>query len=176
LQPLESDMTGVTEMPIANERVRVTVNGVTYERSVEPRLLLSDFLRHELGLTGTHVGCEHGVCGMCTILLDGCTARSCLAFAVQVDGCQIRTVEGLGTVDSLAGIQEAFWEKHGLQCGYCTPAMLMAAVELIEANPNPSRDEIRDAIGGILCRCTGYQNIVEAVELAVKRAQEGRND
>jgi len=159
-------------MPIDNESVRVSVNGVIYERSVEPRLLLSDFLRHELGLTGTHVGCEHGVCGMCTILLDGRTARSCLAFAVQADGCQIRTVEGLGSVDSLHPIQDAFWEKHGLQCGYCTPAMLMAAVELMEANPNPSREEIRDAVGGILCRCTGYQTIVEAVALAVRRVQE----
>ena len=159
-------------MPIANERVRVTVNGIVYERTVEPRLLLSDFLRHELALTGTHVGCEHGVCGMCTILLDGRTARSCLAFAVQADGCQIRTVEGLGTADALHAIQEAFWEKHGLQCGYCTPAMLLAAVELIEANPSPSRDEIREAVGGILCRCTGYQTIVEAVELAARRVQE----
>ena len=159
-------------MPIANEKVRVTVNGTVYERNVEPRLLLSDFLRHELGLTGTHVGCEHGVCGMCTILLDGRTARSCLAFAVQVDGCQIRTVEGLGTADTLHAIQEAFWEKHGLQCGYCTPAMLIMAVELIEANPNPTREEIREAVGGILCRCTGYQTIVEAVELAARRAQE----
>jgi len=109
---------------------------------------------------------------MCTILLDGRTARSCLAFAVQADSCQIRTVEGLGTADALHAIQEAFWEKHGLQCGYCTPAMLMTAVELIEANPNPSRDEIREAVGGILCRCTGYQTIVEAVELAAQRAQE----
>ena len=159
-------------MPIANERVRVTVNGTVYERNVEPRLLLSDFLRHELGLTGTHVGCEHGVCGMCTILLNGRTARSCLAFAVQADGCQIRTVEGLGTADALHAIQEAFWEKHGLQCGYCTPAMLIMAVELIEANPNPTREEIREAVGGILCRCTGYQTIVEAVELAAGRAQE----
>jgi len=159
-------------MPIANEKVRVTVNGTVYERNVEPRLLLSDFLRHELGLTGTHVGCEHGVCGMCTILLDGRTARSCLAFAVQADGCQILTVEGLGTADALHAIQEAFWEKHGLQCGYCTPAMLIMAVELIEANPNPTREEIREAVGGILCRCTGYQTIVEAVELAARRAQE----
>ena len=159
-------------MPIANEKVRVTVNGTVYERNVEPRLLLSDFLRHELGLTGTHVGCEHGVCGMCTILLNGRTARSCLAFAVQADGCQILTVEGLGTADALHAIQEAFWEKHGLQCGYCTPAMLMTAVELIEANPNPTREEIREAVGGILCRCTGYQTIVEAVELAARRAQE----
>src|SRR6516165_4206428 len=123
-----------TEMPIASESVRVTVNGTMYERNVEPRLLLSDFLRHELGLTGTHVGCEHGVCGMCTILLDGRTARSCLAFAVQADGCQIRTVEGLGTADAL--------------------------------------HEIREAVGGILCRCTGYQTIVEAVELAARRTQE----
>jgi len=159
-------------MPIANEKVRVTVNGTVYERNVEPRLLLSDFLRHELGLTGTHVGCEHGVCGMCTILLNGRTARSCLAFAVQADGCQILTVEGLGTADALHAIQEAFWEKHGLQCGYCTPAMLIMAVELIEANPNPTREEIREAVGGILCRCTGYQTIVEAVELAARRAQE----
>jgi len=159
-------------MPIANEKVRVTVNGTVYERNVEPRLLLSDFLRHELGLTGTHVGCEHGVCGMCTILLNGRTARSCLAFAVQADGCQILTVEGLGTADALHAIQEAFWEKHGLQCGYCTPAMLIMAVELIEANPNPTREEIREAVGGILCRCTGYQTIVEAVELAAQRAQE----
>ena len=159
-------------MPIANEKVRVTVNGTVYERNVEPRLLLSDFLCHELGLTGTHVGCEHGVCGMCTILLNGRTARSCLAFAVQADGCQILTVEGLGTADALHAIQEAFWEKHGLQCGYCTPAMLIMAVELIEANPNPTREEIREAVGGILCRCTGYQTIVEAVELAARRAQE----
>ena len=159
-------------MPIANEKVRVTVNGTVYERNVEPRLLLSDFLRHELGLTGTHVGCEHGVCGMCTILLNGRTARSCLAFAVQADGCQIRTVEGLGTADALHAIQEAFWEKHGLQCGYCTPAMLIMAVELIETNPNPTREEIREAVGSILCRCTGYQTIVEAVELAAQRAQE----
>ena len=159
-------------MPIANERVRVTVNGIAYERTVEPRLLLSDFLRHELGLTGTHVGCEHAVCGMCTIMLDGRTARSCLVFAVQADGCQIRTVEGLGTADALHAMQEAFWEKHGLQCGYCTPAMLMTAVELIEANPNPTREEIREAVGGILCRCTGYQTIVEAVELAARRAQQ----
>jgi aerobic carbon-monoxide dehydrogenase small subunit len=156
-------------MTIAKETVRVTVNGIAFERNVEPRLLLSDFLRHELGLTGTHVGCEHGVCGMCTILLDGRTARSCLTLAVQADGCQIRTVESLGTIDALHPIQEAFWEKHGLQCGYCTPAMLMTAVELLDANPNPSRDEIRDAVGGNLCRCTGYQTIVESIELAAKR-------
>jgi len=161
-------------MTIAKETVRVTVNGIAFERNVEPRLLLSDFLRHELGLTGTHVGCEHGVCGMCTVLLDGRTARSCLTLAVQADGCQIRTVESLGTIDALHPIQEAFWEKHGLQCGYCTPAMLMTAVELLDANPNPSRDEIRDAVGGNLCRCTGYQTIVEAIELAAKRLAAAR--
>jgi aerobic-type carbon monoxide dehydrogenase small subunit (CoxS/CutS family) len=161
-------------MAIAQQTIRVTVNGISYERTIEPRLLLSDFLRHELGLTGTHVGCEHGVCGMCTVLLDDRTARSCLTFAVQADGCRIRTVEGLGTADALHPVQEAFWEKHGLQCGYCTPAMLMAAVELLEANPNPSREEIRDAVGGNLCRCTGYQTIVEAVELAARRLAAGR--
>ena len=153
-------------------RVRFTLNGEPVEGYAEPRMLLTDFIRHEIGATGTHVGCEHGVCGMCTILLNGRTARSCLAFAVQADGCQILTVEGLGTADALHAIQEAFWEKHGLQCGYCTPAMLIMAVELIEANPNPTREEIREAVGGILCRCTGYQTIVEAVELAARRAQE----
>ena len=161
-------------MTIPKETVRTTVNGVAFERSVEPRLLLSDFLRHELGLTGTHVGCEHGVCGMCTVLLDGRTARSCLTLAVQADGSEIRTVESLGTIDALHPIQEAFWEKHGLQCGYCTPAMLMTAIELLDANPNPSRDEIRDAVGGNLCRCTGYQTIVESIELAAKRLAAGR--
>jgi carbon-monoxide dehydrogenase small subunit len=161
-------------MAIDKHTVRVTVNGIPYERSVEPRLLLSDFLRHELGLTGTHVGCEHGVCGMCTILLDDRTARSCLTFAVQADGCRIRTVEGLGTADALHPVQEAFWEKHGLQCGYCTPAMLLTAVELLEANPDSSREEIRDAVGGNLCRCTGYQTIVEAIELAARRLAVGK--
>lgn len=161
-------------MTIAKHTVRVTVNGIPYERSVEPRLLLSDFLRHELGLTGTHVGCEHGVCGMCTILLDDRTARSCLTFAVQADGCRIRTVESLATADALHPVQEAFWEKHGLQCGYCTPAMLMTAVELLAANSNPSREEIRDAVGGNLCRCTGYQTIVEAIELAARRLAVGK--
>jgi aerobic-type carbon monoxide dehydrogenase small subunit (CoxS/CutS family) len=156
-------------MTIAKETVQLRVNGTTYDRDVEPRLLLSDFLRHELGLTGTHVGCEHGVCGMCTILLDGRTARSCLTFAVQADGCQIRTVEGLGTAGALHPLQEAFWEKHGLQCGFCTPAMLMTALELLEANPRPSIEEIREAVGGVLCRCTGYQTIVEAIELAAQR-------
>ncbi|MDH3739833.1 MAG: (2Fe-2S)-binding protein, partial [Alphaproteobacteria bacterium] len=141
--------------------VAVTVNGTNYEREVEPRLLLSDFLRESLGLTGTHVGCEHGVCGTCTILVDGNSMRSCLAFAAQADGCEIETVESLGVIDNLHPLQEAFWETHGLQCGFCTPAMLMVAIELLRENPNPSREEIREAVSSNLCRCTGYQTIVE---------------
>jgi carbon-monoxide dehydrogenase small subunit len=150
------------------ETVRLVVNGTSYERAVEPRLLLSDFLRDELRLTGTHVGCEHGVCGTCTVLIDGRTARSCLTLAVQADGAEIRTVESLGTADALHPIQQAFWEKHGLQCGFCTPAMLLSAVELLEANPRPSRADIVEAIGGNLCRCTGYQNIIAAVARAAE--------
>lgn len=147
----------------------VTVNGTRYERSVEPRLLLSDFLRHELGLTGTHVGCEHGVCGTCTILLDGQAVRSCLMFAVQADGHEVLTVEGLGTTDQLHPLQEAFRDAHALQCGFCTPGFLMTLVPFLKENPRPSEDEIREAIAGNLCRCTGYQNIVEAVKLAAER-------
>ncbi len=150
------------------ETVRLVVNGTSYERAVEPRLLLSDFLRDELRLTGTHVGCEHGVCGTCTVLIDGRTARSCLTLAVQADGADIRTVESLGTAEALHPIQQAFWEKHGLQCGFCTPAMLLSAVELLEAKPRPSRADIVEAIGGNLCRCTGYQNIIAAVEHAAE--------
>ena len=150
------------------ETVRLVVNGTAYEREVEPRMLLSDFLRGELRLTGTHVGCEHGVCGTCTVLIDGQTARSCLTLAVQADGADIRIVESLGTAEALHPIQQAFWEKHGLQCGFCTPAMLLSAVELLEANPQPSRADIVEAIGGNLCRCTGYQNIIAAVERAAE--------
>ena len=152
----------------ATQRITVTVNGVRYERSVEPRLLLSDFLRHELSLTGTHVGCEHGICGACTVLFDGLATRSCLCLAVQADGASIETVESLGRPDALHPVQQAFWEKHGLQCGFCTPGMLMCAVELLRANPNPDRDAIVEAIGGNLCRCTGYQNIIAAVERAAE--------
>jgi aerobic carbon-monoxide dehydrogenase small subunit len=155
-------------MAMDKETVRLVVNGTAYERMVEPRMLLSDFLREELRLTGTHVGCEHGVCGTCTVLLDGKTARSCLTLAVQVDGAEIRTVESLGTTEDLHPIQHAFWEKHGLQCGFCTPAMLLSAVELLEANPQPGRDDIIEAIGGNLCRCTGYQNVVAAVARAAE--------
>ena len=150
--------------------VTITVNEKEYKREVEPRLLLSDFLRHELGLTGTHVGCEHGVCGACTILFDGESMRSCLIFAVQADGHTITTVEGLAKdKDNLHPIQQAFWEAHGLQCGYCTPGILMTLVPFLKQNPNPSEDEIRHAISGNLCRCTGYQHIVDAVKLAAER-------
>lgn len=144
-------------------RVRVTVNGVRYERDVEPRLLLSDFLRHELGLTGTHVGCEHGVCGACTVLLNGEPVRSCLMLAVQADGQELETVEGLApSLEQLHPLQQAFWEKHGLQCGYCTPGMLMTLKAFLAEHPDPTPEEVREAISGNLCRCTGYQNIVAA--------------
>ena len=150
--------------------VTVTVNEKTFTREVEPRMLLSDFLRHELGLTGTHVGCEHGVCGACTILFDGESARSCLIFAVQADGHNITTVEGLAhSTDKLHPIQQAFWEAHGLQCGYCTPGILMTLVPFLKENPSPTEDEIRHALSGNLCRCTGYQHIVDAVKLAAEK-------
>jgi aerobic-type carbon monoxide dehydrogenase small subunit (CoxS/CutS family) len=150
--------------------VTVTVNEKVYQRQVEPRMLLSDFLRHELGLTGTHVGCEHGVCGACTILFDGESARSCLMFAVQANGHQITTVEGLAeSTDHLHPLQQAFWEAHGLQCGYCTPGILMTMLPFLKQNPDPSEDEIRHALSGNLCRCTGYQHIVDAVKLAAEK-------
>ena len=148
--------------------IMVTVNGSEYERRVEPRLLLSDFLRHDLGLTGTHVGCEHGVCGACTVLFDGQPVRSCLMFAVQADGHELTTVEGLGTPDDLHPIQDAFRESHGVQCGFCTPGILMTLVPFLQENRDPSEQEIREAISGSLCRCTGYQHIVDAVKLAAE--------
>jgi len=155
--------------------INVTVNGTAYQREVEPRLLLSDFLRHKLGLTGTHVGCEHGVCGACTILFDGQSMRSCLIFAVQADGHSITTVEGLaaapaGVTDGeLHPLQQAFWEAHGLQCGYCTPGVLMSVLPFLKENPDPTEAEIRQALSGNLCRCTGYQHIVDAVKLAAEK-------
>jgi carbon-monoxide dehydrogenase small subunit len=155
--------------------ITVTVNNVRYERKVEPRLLLSDFLRHELCLTGTHVGCEHGVCGACTVLFDGESMRSCLIFAVQANGHGIQTVESLGTVDNLHPLQAAFQEAHGLQCGFCTPGILMSLVPFLEENANPTEEDIREAISGNLCRCTGYQNIVEAVKLASEKMAAGRS-
>jgi carbon-monoxide dehydrogenase small subunit len=149
--------------------IQLTVNSQTYEREVEARLLLSDFLRHELGLTGTHVGCEHGVCGACTVLLDGEAVRACLTFAVQCAGRSITTVEGLSEgPDVLSPLQNAFWEKHGLQCGFCTAGILMTLVPFLEQNPDPTEHEIRQAISGNLCRCTGYQHIVDAVKLAAE--------
>ena len=148
--------------------ITLIVNETQYDRTVEPRMLLSDFLRHELRLTGTHVGCEHGVCGACTILFDGQPIRSCLTLAVQSNGHELTTVEGLGTPDNLHPIQNAFWEAHGLQCGFCTPGILLTLVPFLEENPNPSEDEIRTAISGNLCRCTGYQHIVDAVKLAAQ--------
>jgi carbon-monoxide dehydrogenase small subunit len=148
--------------------VRVSVNGTGYQRTAEPRLLLSDFLRHELGLTGTHVGCEHGVCGACTVLLDGEAVRSCLMFAVQADGHEITTVEGLADEPggALHPLQAAFREAHGLQCGFCTPGVLLTLVPFLRDHPHPDEREIREALSGNLCRCTGYQNIVAAVRLA----------
>ncbi|MFC2055476.1 (2Fe-2S)-binding protein [Chloroflexota bacterium] len=149
--------------------VGVTVNGIHFERTIEPRLLLSDFLRHDLGLTGTHVGCEHGVCGACTILFDGQPVRSCLMFAVQANGHEILTVEGLGTPEDMHPLQEAFWEAHSVQCGFCTPGFLMTLVPFLEENPDPNEGEIRAAISGNLCRCTGYQHIVDGVKLAAQK-------
>ena len=146
--------------------VRLRVNGRDYAESVPPRLLLSDFLRHRLGLTGTHVGCEHGVCGACTVLWDGEPVRSCLLFAIQMDGASLTTVEGLADGERLHPIQEAFWATHGLQCGFCTPGILLTAKALLDQNPRPTETEIREAIGGNLCRCTGYHFIVEAIAVA----------
>jgi len=146
--------------------IRVTVNGERYEHSVEPRLLLSDFLRHELGLSGTHVGCEHGVCGACTVLLDGEPVRACLVFAVQADGASIGTVEGLARDDGLHPLQAAFKDAHGLQCGFCTPGILMTMIAFLDEVSDPTEPEIREALSGNLCRCTGYQKIVEAVAQA----------
>jgi aerobic carbon-monoxide dehydrogenase small subunit len=147
----------------ARRRIKVRVNGTLYQEEVEPRLLLADFLRQTLSLTGTHVGCEHGVCGACTIMLDGDSVRSCLMLAVQADGSEITTVEGLGRIDRLAPVQAAFREHHALQCGFCTPGMLATAIDLIQKYPLASDDEIREGLSGNLCRCTGYEHIVRAV-------------
>ena len=153
--------------------VRLTVNGQPREGRCPPRKLLVDFIREDLGLTGTHVGCEHGVCGACTILVDGEAARSCLMFAVQADGAELATVEGLAQGDTLHPLQEAFREHHGLQCGFCTPGMLLAALDFLRVNPQPTETEIREGISAVLCRCTGYYGIVKAVAAAapvLKRA------
>lgn len=152
-------------------RIEVTVNGKTHEREVEPRLLLVHFLREELGLTGTNIGCETSLCGACTILMDGKAVKSCTQFAVQADGSSITTIEGLSVNGKLHPVQEAFWDNHGLQCGYCTPGMILAACHLLETNANPTEAEIRHSLKGNLCRCTGYHNIVKSVKAAAERMQ-----
>ena len=154
-----------------NISVKIRVNGVLHEAEVEPRLLLTHFLRETCGLTGTHVGCETSVCGACTVLVDGQAVKSCTMFAVQADGAEVITVEGLANGE-MHPIQEGFWECHGLQCGYCTPGMMMTAVQLLERNEAPTRDEIRHALDGNLCRCTGYTHIIDAVEYAAKKGRE----
>jgi len=149
--------------------VKIKVNGVRHEHEVEPRVLLVHFLRDHCKLTGTHVGCETSICGACTILLDGKAVKSCTMFAVQADGSEITTVEGLARDGQLHPVQEGFWECHGLQCGYCTPGMIMSAVELLGKNPKPTREEIACGIEGNLCRCTGYSHIIDAIEFAAKK-------
>jgi aerobic carbon-monoxide dehydrogenase small subunit len=158
---------------MSRARVSVEVNGTRYEREVEPRLLLVHFLRDELGLTGTHVGCDTSNCGACTVHLDGDAVKSCTVLAVQADGGSVTTIEGMGSEDDLHPLQEAFWEHHGLQCGYCTPGMIMAAADLLVKNPEPSEHDVREALAGNLCRCTGYHNIVKAVLAAAKAPREG---
>ncbi len=153
--------------------VTVTVNGEVYKKTIEPRLLLSDFIRHELNLSGTHVGCEHGVCGACTILFDGMPVRSCLMFAVQADGHEIRTVEDLGTMENLHPLQEAFQETHALQCGFCTSGFLMSILPILEETKDPSEEDLKRAMEGTLCRCTGYQHIRDAVRLAAEKMSSG---
>jgi carbon-monoxide dehydrogenase small subunit len=151
-------------------KIELTVNGTSYKVDAEVRLTLADFLRHRLGLTGTHLGCEHGVCGACTVLVDGHTARSCLMLAVQADGCKVTTVEGLAPgKDQMSPLQEAFRDNHGLQCGFCTSGMLITLTEFLAENANPTEAEVREAISGNLCRCTGYQGIVAAALDAAKR-------
>ncbi len=153
--------------------VKIKVNGAEYERLVEPRLTLADFLREELGLTGTHLGCEHGVCGACTVLMNGASVRSCLMLAVQATGAELLTVEGLATHEQLHPLQAAFRTHHGLQCGFCTPGFLMVALEFLKAHPDPTAEEILTAIGGNLCRCTGYQGIAAAVAAAAQQMSGG---
>lgn len=149
--------------------IKITVNGVQYERLVEPRLLLVDFLRDDLELVGTHIGCEHGICGSCTVLFNGRAVRACLMFAVQADGAEIMTVEGLAEGEKLHPLQVAFHEKHGLQCGFCTPGMLMSAYEFLKENPNPTEAEVRKNMSGVLCRCTGYKQVTDAVMEAAQQ-------
>lgn len=151
--------------------VNLTVNGKARKATVEPRLLLVHLLREQLGLTGTHIGCDTSQCGACTVIIDGQSAKSCTIFAVQADGSEILTIEGVANETELHPLQEGFWEEHGLQCGYCTPGMIMSAINLLKENPHPTQQEIREGISGNFCRCTGYQHIVDAVLLAAERAR-----
>lgn len=148
--------------------VKMTVNGRERSAEAEPRMLLAHFLRDELGLTGTHIGCDTSQCGACTIMVDGAAVKSCTVLAVQADGSEITTVEGIGTADNLHPMQQAFWEEHGLQCGYCTSGVMMAMIGLLDENPNPTEEEIREGLEGVICRCTGYQFIVKAVQKAIQ--------
>lgn len=152
------------------QAISINVNGVAHRDEVEPRLLLVHYLRDVLALTGTHIGCETSICGACTVLIDGQAVKSCTMLAVQADGTNITTIEAMARNGELHPVQEGFWEKHGLQCGYCTPGMIMAGAQLLDRNANPSREEIRHGLDGNLCRCTGYQHIVEAMEYAAKKA------
>jgi aerobic-type carbon monoxide dehydrogenase small subunit (CoxS/CutS family) len=163
-------------VPIKKVAVSTTINGEQFEALIEPRKLLVDYIREDAGLTGTHIGCEHGICGACTVIMDGETVRSCLTFAVQAEGRQLWTVESLAENGKLSPLQNAFWENHGLQCGFCTPGILMTAVELLRDNPSPSEQEIREGISGNLCRCTGYKNIVKSIAAAADKYQAGEKE
>ena len=158
--------------------INITVNGVPHSAEVEPRVLLVYYLRDVLGFTGTHVGCETSICGACTVIVDGQSAKSCTMFAVQADGADVTTIEGMAANGDLHAVQEGFWEQHGLQCGYCTPGMIMAAAQILDRNPDPTDAEIRHGLEGNLCRCTGYQHIVEAVQNAARKmkGQEATGD
>jgi carbon-monoxide dehydrogenase small subunit len=161
---------------MSKKPTRLTINGKAYARIVEPRLTLADFLRHDLGLTGTHLGCEHGVCGACTVLVDDCSTRACLMFAVQANGCEVTTVEGLAPEGELSVLQQAFIDNHGLQCGFCTPGMLITLTELLREMPKPTEQDVREALTGNLCRCTGYAGIVAAALDAAQRLRGERED
>jgi carbon-monoxide dehydrogenase small subunit len=159
---------------VRKQQISLKVNGIEHRREVEPRLLLVHFLRDVLGLTGTHIGCDTSNCGACTVMLDGLAVKSCAVLAVQADGAELMTIEGLSRGDDLHPLQEAFWECHGLQCGFCTPGMILSAHQLLMRHPNPSEAEIRHAIDGNLCRCTGYEHIVDSVQYAAKRIKKAR--
>jgi carbon-monoxide dehydrogenase small subunit len=162
-------------MPVKKHEITLTVNGVSREGRVEARRTLADFLREDLGLTGTHVGCEHGVCGACTLLVNGEATRSCLMFAVQANGQEVTTIEGLSRGAALHPVQEAFWECHGMQCGFCTPGFVMSVYAFLQENPDPREEDIRPALSGNICRCTGYQSIVDAVRLAAVKMRESHD-